>query len=113
MPKFENKVIRLNMRDIERKELLRQVMWDYNIPIDDIDALVSGQVPLAGHYTREQLFKKILETFPWYTVMNIFPLTGIKLMLTEDLISSLKSQSLKRYYEYVRTRLQETVSDTG
>ena len=101
------------MGDIERKEILRQVMWDYNIPIDDIDALLSGKISVAGHYTREQLFKKILETFPWYTVINLFPIADIKLLLNKSVVAGLRSPSLRRHYEFVRTRLQESLPVTG
>ena len=101
------------MRQIERKKILQQVIWDYNIPLDAIDALITGKSDTAGHYTREQLFVKILETFPWYTIINLFSISDIRLLLNKDLIASLKSPSLRKHYEFIRARLQDTLPASG
>jgi len=88
-------------------------MWDYNIPPGDIDALMKGDITTAGHYTREKLFIKILETLPWYTIINLFSLSEIRILLNKNLIANLRSPSLRKHYEFIRARLQDTLPTSG
>ena len=82
-------------------------MWDYNIPIEDIEALLSGKKEKAGHYTRQTLFKKMLESWTWYTILQIFTPDEINSLLTDDVINRLRSASLRKKYYFVKQRLQE------
>jgi hypothetical protein len=95
------------------ERILKQLMWDYNIPLKDIEAVLKGEKEYAGHYNREQLFKKILESFPWFTVLQLFTPEEILIMLTPDLIGKLKTPSLRKNYTYVRHRLQEIIQAAG
>ena len=97
----------------ERNKLFRQIMWDYNIPVDDIEALLSGSNNKAGHYNRSTLFQKILESYSWFTILNVFTPDEIKSLLTEDVIRGLRTPSLKKKYEFVKKRLQEIIPYTG
>jgi hypothetical protein len=101
------------MNQMERKRLLRQIMWDYNIPVTDIEALFSGNKDMAGHYDRRTLFQKVLESYSWFTVLNIFTPEEINNMLTADVIARLRVPSLRKKYEFVKKRLQEVVPVTG
>ena len=87
-------------------------MWDYAISISDIDKLLDGKIEMAGHYSRDKLFAKMLNGLPWYTILQLLPIWKIKEMLTDELIASLWPKSVQKQYEYVRKRLQETVSDS-
>ncbi len=97
----------------QRTRLLKQIMWDYNIPVDDIEALLSGTKQRAGHYTRNTLFKKMLESYSWYTILDFFSPEEIKDLLTTETINELRSASLKKKYEFVKNRLQEIIPYTG
>lgn len=97
----------------ERNKLFRQVMWDYNIPVTDIEALFSGNLEHAGHYDRSTLFQKMLESYSWFTLLRIFTPEEIKVMLTSDVIKGLKAPSLRKKYEFVKKRLQEVIPATG
>ena len=89
--------------------MFRQIMWDYNISVEDIEALLSGKKEKAGHYNRETLFKKMLESWSWYTILQIFTPDEINSLLTDDVINRLRSTSLKKQYGFVKKRLREII----
>lgn len=84
-------------------------MWDYNISPLDCLAVLEGEQVQAGHYNEHQLFKKLLESFPWYTVMDLLPMQRIKLLLTDSLIQDLRTEQLKKRYEFISTRLSRAL----
>ena len=79
--------------------LFRQLMWDYNIPVEDVEALLSGKKEKAGHYSRETLFKKMLESYSWYTILQVFTPDEINNLLTDATINGLRTATLKKKYE--------------
>ena len=87
-------------------------MWDYSIPVSDIEELLDGRIEKAGHYTREKLFVKMLTGLPWYTIIQLVPVEIVKEMLTDEVIGVLWPQSVQKQYEYVRKRLQEALPDS-
>ena len=97
------------MNSDERYNLLQSLMWDYSIPIEDIDDLLSGKLRKAGHYTRDTLFIKLLETFPWFTVIKLLSIDEIKLLLTDEVIIKLRMPSLRNKYEFVKKRLYQDI----
>ena len=101
------------MEKTERNKLFRQIMWDYNISEDDIEALFSGERIKAGHYNRETLFRKMLESYSWFTLLNVFTPHEIRILLTNDVITGLRSEALKNKYEFIKQRLQEVISSSG
>jgi len=89
----------------EKLKLMKGLMWDYNIPAEDSLAVLEGTLKNAGHYNEETLFRKLLESYPWFTILKILPLERISVLLTEKVIKSLRSQSIRTAYEFVRKRL--------
>jgi hypothetical protein len=97
------------MEIAEKNRLFRQIVWDYNIYPEDIELVLRGEKPLAGHYTCDALFIKLLESYSWFTIVQLFTITEIQVLLTDQVISKLRSPSLRNKYEFVRKRLQEIV----
>ncbi len=93
----------------ERLQLFRQLMWDYNIAPEEVDAVLRGEKEIAGHYTREMLFKKLLETYSWFTILQLFSVKEIKEYLSNGIYIQLRSKSLQNKYQYAEKRLQEFV----
>ena len=97
------------MNSNRKTELYRQLMWDYTISEKEIEDVFSGRKEFAGHYNRFTLFRKILETYSWFTILQIFSIEE----LTEEVIKSLRMASLRKQYEFVQKRLQEVIPVTG
>ena len=101
------------MNTTERNKLLSQILWDYNISTEDIEAVLKGEKKLAGHYTREVLFQKMIESYSWFTIIQFFTPNEIQYLLTNQTISKLRSPSLRQKYEFVQKRLSEIIPITG
>ena len=101
------------MTSAERIKLLRQIMWDYNISPEEVDAVLKGKTEKAGHYTREAIFIKLLESYSWFTILQLFSPLEIRQLLTDDVIKRLRFKSLRIKYGYVRERLQQILPDAG
>ncbi|MFA7026197.1 MAG: hypothetical protein WC176_10075 [Candidatus Cloacimonadaceae bacterium] len=90
-------------------EKLDYLMWDYNISAQDSYEVLIGSKPMAGHYDQFSLFRKMLETFPWFTIMELLPLPRIKELLVDQVTTKLRSKQLQKRYEYIRDRLSATI----
>ena len=101
------------MDTAERNTILNQILWDYNISAKDIDAVLHGELKQAGHYNQDMIFLKILESYSWFTILQLFSPTQIKYLLTNQVISKLRSPSLRRKYEFVQKRLQQVIPFAG
>jgi hypothetical protein len=101
------------MQEPDMQQLLKQLVWDYKISAADLKALIEGRKETAGHYKRRDIFKKILESYSWFTVLQIFTVEQIHELLTEELVKSLRTPSLQQKYAFIRKRLQETIPVTG
>lgn len=101
------------METAERNTILNQILWDYKISAEDIDAVLSGEMKQAGHYNQDMIFLKILESYSWFTILQLFSPNQIKYLLTSQVISKLRSPSLRCKYEFVQKRLQQIISAAG
>ena len=101
------------MVENKNMDLYRQLAWDYDIAADDLVAVIQGRKKNAGHYTQKYIFKKALESYSWFTVLQLFTPAQIQELLTEDLIKSLRIHSLQRKYAFIQKRLRETLQVTG
>ncbi len=97
----------------ERLGFMRSLMWDYNIPPEHCLEVLEGTRENAGHYTEETLFRKLLESFSWFTILSIIPPERILQLLTDKTIQSLRFKSLTTRYEFIRSRLQKSLSAAG
>jgi len=93
-------------------EVYRQIMWDYPISKKDIENLFSGDIEQAGHYSRNSLFLKMLQSLPWFLLLETLGQEKIQELLTDELIAKIKSESMRKKYTYVKQRLREIISAT-
>ena len=95
------------MDEKARLKIYEQLSWDYSISPEDIEAVLKGEKVHAGHFTQEKLFIRMLETYPWFTIIQLFTVDEIQRLLTSRIVSRLRSASLRKKYEFVRHRLQQ------
>lgn len=101
------------METAKRHTVLKQILWDYNISAEDIEAVLRGDKKPAGHNNQEMIFLKILESYFWYTPLDIFSPIQIKELLTNQVVKKLRSPSLRLKYEFVKQRLQQIIPTAG
>ena len=97
----------------ERLSLMRSLMWDYNIAPEHCLELLEGKREKAGHYTEATLFRKLLESYRWFTILKIIPPERILYLLTDNVIGSLRFKSLSERYVFIRKELRRTLQITG
>ena len=95
--------------DKNKEKIYRQLMWDYNISPEEVDKLIKGEAKFAGHYDINNLFRKMLESFPWFIILQIFEIDVIQKLLTDKTINKLRMPDLRNKYKYVKNRLQEII----
>ncbi len=103
---MQNKQINM---DKNKKQIYRQLMWDYNISPEDIDKVIRGEAEFAGHYDINGLFVKMLNNFPYFVVLQIFDIFTVKKLLTDKVIEKLRFKELQKQYFYVKKRLHEII----
>lgn len=89
------------------------IMWDYHFPPEECLGVLEGKKKTVGHYNETTIFIKLLESYRWFTILELLPLSRINEILTENLIQSLRFKSLQTQYAFVRERLQKTLPVTG
>jgi len=97
----------------ERIKIYEQLTWDYSISPEDIEAVLKGDKAHIGHFTQEKLFIRILETYPWFTIIQLFTVDEVQRLLTSRIVRRLRSPSLRKKYEFVRHRLQQIIPAAG
>ncbi len=95
------------MESPDRDALIRQLLWDYSYSPAELDEVLSGKKDHAGHLTRDLIIRRILETYPWFTVIRIIPPEQIAPFLTSEQIAKLRSKSLQKQYAFVSKRLHQ------
>ena len=99
--------------DSEKSKIFNQIAWDYKISPDEIEAVLLDNKEKAGHYSRAEIFKKLVESYPWFTIINVLPVASVQQLLSDDLIQKLRSASLRSKYTYVKSRLQSIIPAAG
>jgi hypothetical protein len=97
----------------EKLKFMKSLMWDYNIPPEDCLDVLEGKKEMAGHYNEDTLFRKLLLSFPWFTILELIPFERIVFLMKQKTVQSLWPKSMSAKYEFVRTRLLKIVSTPG
>jgi len=84
-------------------------MWDYDIPPEHCLDVLEGKREKAGHYTEETLFRKLLESYRWFTILKLLPPERILELLTDNVINSLRFKSLSERYAFVKQQLERAL----
>jgi hypothetical protein len=97
----------------ERNILFRQIMWDYNISAIEIEDVLYGKRDMAGHYNKQAIFIKLLESYSWFTIVQLFSPAELRELLSDEVVKKLRFKSLRTKYEFVQKRLQQIVPLAG
>ncbi len=87
----------------------KRLMWDYDIPAQDVRAVLWGEKDKAGHYDAQGLFKKAIESYSWFIILDLIPLPRIKELLTDFDLTTLRDKKLTERYAFIKTKLEELV----
>ena len=92
---------------------LKRINWDYNIPVEDMFAVLKGEKLHAGHWNRDDLLVRMLEKLSWYDILDFFDPEVIGKKLTPDILAKIHNKEKRAKYERLGKILRgETVSFT-
>jgi len=86
----------------DKYTILKRIIWDYNIDVKDIYDFINSNQKNLYHFTKEMLYKRILERLTWYEILDCFSIDIVKQMLDKSIINKLRTQSMREKYDYTR-----------
>ena len=97
----------------EQYRCLKRINWDYNIPVEDIFAVINGEKSHAGHWNLEDLLVRMLERLSWYDLLDFFDPELLAKKLVPDLLHKIHNREKRAKYERIGKILRgEPVSFT-
>jgi hypothetical protein len=97
------------------RRLLKPYLWDYTTdPIAFFSFVKTGKRSGPMPLDLNRSIIRLLERMPWYDLIGLFGLLGLKKMITRERIALLRDPLLKEQYEFARQLLhKEPVSVSG
>jgi len=86
---------------------LKALYWDTDVDPEQLSRLFSGAIERIGHIDRTNLYRRLLMTYDWYTILSIIPQERLQEALSNPVIDHLYPESLKNRYLYARSVLFE------
>jgi len=87
------------------RQYLKPLSWDLNLSEDDLEDLFSGKKNVIRGITSQNIYVKLLSSYNWYTILKIADKEKLREILTDDIITKLKSKALQQKYFYARSVL--------
>jgi hypothetical protein len=97
------------MKSFSREEILdilSVLYWDLNIPTEEIYRYLYEE-NRDGHplLDKTNLYRRMLTTLDWYTILKLIPPEKLRFLLDEKVIQQIFPKDLQKKYQYVRTIL--------
>lgn len=92
-----------------KKQYIAQVLWDTNLTTEQVMPLLENKVEKVLHLDKSTLFKRCLESYSWFTLLEIFQKEEIIRLLTPEVIASIRSKSLRQKYLFLHEYLQRVI----
>jgi hypothetical protein len=86
-------------------QYLKPLSWDVNLAEEELEELFSGKKKIIRGTTSQNIYVKLLSSYNWYTILKIAGKEKLREMLTDDIITKLKSKTLQQKYFYARSVL--------
>ncbi len=90
------------MQDCTIKEKLAALYWDADVPPEQLCRLMRGELDRIGHIDRINLYRRLLTTYDWYTLLSLIPEERLGEALSAPVLERLYPASLKDRYLYAR-----------
>ena len=87
------------------KKKLAALYWDADVEPTQLERLLRGDIERIGHIDRINLYRRLLMTYDWYTLLTLIPPESLQEALSEPVIDHLHPASLKERYLYARSIL--------
>jgi hypothetical protein len=81
---------------------LAALYWDTHVESTQLEGLLRGDIEGIGHIDRMNLYRRLLMTYDWYTLLALIPNERLQEALSDPVLEHLYPASLKDRYLYAR-----------
>jgi hypothetical protein len=81
---------------------LGELYWDADVEPSQLEGLLRGDIERVGHIDRTNLYRRLLMTYDWYTLLALIPEERFREALGDPVLEHLYPASLKARYLYAR-----------
>lgn len=89
----------------EKIKKLSMVSWDLDVDAELLLQLLNDQIQEIRGFDKANIYRRLLTTYDWYTVLKIVPHDKLRLMLDDSILNRLFPKDLKEKFLYARTIL--------
>ena len=98
----------------EKEKILRRMFWDVDSGKFNLDNLLIGDTADLNSVEEQNVYRRLLMSCDWYTLMKILPLLKIRTILKSPVIEELYPKDLRKRFFYAREVLsRKDLSPSG
>lgn len=95
----------------EKKKLISRIYWDKEVDTEYLIGILEGKINVIDENDLNTLYRRLLNTFDWYTLLKLIPTERLEDALADKIIKQLFPKSLSLRFQYARNILsKKTVS---
>jgi hypothetical protein len=93
-----------NLSKEQKLDILSNLYWDHNISAEEIYSYLYEKKRDGHPFIDEaNLYRRILTTLDWYTILKLMPPEKLQFLLHEKVIQQIFPKDLQKKYQYVRS----------
>ena len=85
----------------ELKNELNRIMWDYSVDEEALLAIFEGKISTFS-LNQKKLYARLLLSTPWYRLLDCLGTAGLKEILTDQAINSMRIKDIKEKFIYAQ-----------
>ena len=98
----------------EKEKILKRLFWDIEPGRLELDKLLAGDTNHLNSVEEQNLYRRLVMSCDWYTLLKVLPIFKIKTILKSSVIEELYPKDLKRRFIYARDVLsKQDLSNSG
>jgi len=78
---------------------LKRLVWDYDIPVEDLYEVIKGKKSHAGHWNFNHLLIRMLDNLSWYDLLDLLGRHTLEEKLVPEVLQRLRSPEKREKYE--------------
>ena len=90
-----------------KKKMLSRVFWDLDINAELLLQLLNNEIDGIEGIDKSTLYRRLLTTYDWYTLLKIAPKNKLQQMLDDSVLNRLFPKDLKEKFLYARSILRD------
>ena len=98
----------------EKEKILKRLFWDVEPGRIKFDELLAGDTENLNSVEEQNIYRRLLMSCDWYTLLKILPRSKIKTILNSPFIDELYPKDLQKRFVYAREVLfRQDLSASG